>query len=143
MATVAEFSDSMLTGHVTCDRGLYTVSGRIKSGRGLLYRAADPADQRLAVAGSGLPFANPGMAFDGQNMGEAQVGNFGTFNFTITRPNSYYTHHGIKLVAPHVDLQVVNKEGVVVHEIRVPLGESIPNRSLTSLPGFPDRSTGR
>jgi len=143
MATVAEFSDSILTGRVTCDRGLYTISGRIKSGSGLLYRASDPADQRLAVAGSGLPFPNPEMAFDGQNMGQAQVGNFGTFNFTISRPNSYYTHHGIKLVPPHVDLQVLDKEGQIKHEIRVPVGKPIPNRSLTSLPGLPDRSTGR
>jgi len=143
MAVVAKFSDSMLTVHVACDRGLYTVSGRIKGGAGLLYRAADPADRRLAVAGSGLPFANPSMAFDGDNTGQAQIGNFGGFSFTITRPNSYYTHHGKVLVAPHVDLQVLNKEGVIAHEVRIPLGESIPNRSLTGLPGFPKRTTDR
>jgi hypothetical protein len=143
MALIAQFSDSFIVGRVTCDRGVYTVSGRVKAGDGLTYKAADPADQRLAVSGSGLPFANPAMAFDGSNMGDVQLKNFGMYEFKIGRPNSYYTHHGKVLVAPHVDLQVVDGKGVIIHVTRVELGKSIPNRSLTGLPGFPKRTTDR
>jgi len=143
MALIAQFSDSFITGRVTCDRGIFTISGRVKAGDGLSFKAADPADRRLAVSGSGLPFANPSMAFDGSNMGNAILKNFGMFDIQITRPNSYYTHHGKVLVAPHVDLQVLDDKGVIIHETRVELGEPIPNRSLTGLPGNPNRTTGR
>ena len=143
MALIAQFSDSFIAGRVTCDRGVFTISGRVKAGDGLSFKAADPADLRLAVSGSGLPFANPSMAFDGSNMGNAVLKNFGMFDFQITRPNSYYTHHGKVLVGPHVDLQVLDEKGIIIHETRVELGKSIPNRSLTGLPGNPKRTTDR
>ncbi len=118
---------------------VFTVQGMYKSGKEstLKYMAAAPPDLRQSYMGSGLPFATANMAYEGSpNKGEAKIGADGIFSFTVIRPNAYYIDNGSKMVQPHVHF-TIGKE-----YFDVALGvENMPNRSLTRLPGRPDRST--
>jgi hypothetical protein len=120
---------------------VYTVTGNCKvtsaDGR-LKYIASAPADMRMSLSGSGLPFPSEDVAFSGSlNKGEVQM-NGSNFAFQVKNPNSYYKNNGATLVYPHVQF-VIGSEIFMVS-----LGvKDTGNRSLSSLPGRPNRSTGR
>jgi len=104
----------------------------------LSYTASAPADRRAASMGSGLPFGTPEMAYEGTpNKGIAVINEKGLFQFMITKPNSYYVKGGSMMIPPHVHVTIGNEYFVI------PLGQPIPNRSLSNLPGMPIRSSRR
>jgi hypothetical protein len=103
----------------------------------LSFIAAAPADQRASHMGSGLPFASPDMAYEGTpNKGVVAVVN-GRFHITLVKPNSYYVKAGAMLIQPHVHITIGNEY------FSIPLGYNIPNRSLSGLPGMPNRTSRR
>ena len=126
---------------VHCENGIFLVEGQVRWSylaqvAQLNYAAADPADLRLAIAGSGLPFANPEMAYSGRNSGVASLDGSGRFKFMLVNPNSYYVHQGRKLVTPHLHLTLQLRDGSNRH-YEVDLGPGLPLRSLTNYPGMP------
>ncbi len=127
---------------VKADNGLITVSGSLGllAGAGihsLKFVAASPVNLTGSYMGSGLPFGNAQMAYEGTiNRGVAEVVN-GQFTFQVLSPNAYYVNCGTNLILPHVHLSIGEEW------IDIPLGETIPSRSLSSLPGKPNRSTRR
>lgn len=150
---VSEFSDKFISGRVTCDQGIYTVTGSLhwgfRNGAQLLYRAAEPADLRLSIKGSGLPFPNAEHAFGPTNSGHAKLDGNGRFQFQVINPNSYYksdiTKHigqGKILVEPILYLTIVLPDQTK-KTYEVDLGRGIPLRSLTSLPNKWIRSQAR
>jgi len=131
--------DGKCSGTIVKDNhGLLTISASTSVyGNELKYIAAAPADLRTSYMGSGLPFANPEMAYEGtENRGVASVVN-GRFQITVKTPNAYYVNNGTKLILPHVHVDIGNEY------FDIPLGDAIPSRSLSSLPGKPNRSTRR
>jgi hypothetical protein len=120
---------------------VFTVQGQYK-GTGvteLKYMAAAPPDLRQSYMGSGLPFATADMAYEGSpNKGETKIAADGTFSFTVIRPNAYYVNNGSKMVNPHVHFTI----GKEYFDVALGVG-NMQNRSLTGLPGRPERSTHR
>lgn len=116
------------------------VSGEFPEGGDgeLEYWAARPADFRASYHGSGLPFANPEQAYDRTpNQGIVPIES-GKFRFEIALPNSFYLQQGRHLLTPHV---LLRRKGDGLDAIQVlPLGQGIPHRSLTHLPGNYPRS---
>ena len=105
----------------------------------LKYMAASPPDFRQSYMGSGLPFPTANIAYEGSpNKGEVKISSDGVFSFTVIRPNAYYAENGSKMIQPHVHFTVGDEY------FDVALGvENMLNRSLSSLPGRPNRSTRR
>jgi len=149
MSVLSSFSSNQFAGRVVAlDQATIEVSGRFLGSVALpaqlRYQAASPAEKRLSVAGSGLPFANESMAYiDGVNSGLISLGGGGSFSFRLTRPNSFYCCQGKHLGDPHVLLTVIGSDGQSAPSERVLVGVRTPDRSLSSLPGRPIRSTGR
>lgn len=101
------------------------------------FWAASPPDRMTTFAGSGLPFANPEMAFENTPNRGAVRAVAGAFEIRLQFPNSFYVNMGKTLLPPHVLLRFCEPRS----EIKaVVIGEPIPNRSLTSLPGQYTRS---
>lgn len=119
----------------------YTIQGTCKgvAGSKVKYMAAAPPDLRLSYMGSGLPYGNEEIAYEGSpNAGEAPVSGNGSFQFQVVRPNAYYKDNGSTLVQPHVHFTIGNDYFDVALGIT-----NMSNRSLSSLPGRTNRSTGR
>ena len=119
---------------------VFTIQGVCKNvtGNTVKYMAAAPPDLRQSYMGSGLPFGNEEIAYEGSpNKGEATI-NGSNFSFTVISPNAYYKDNGSTLVKPHVHFTV----GQDYFDVALGVGH-IANRSLTNLPGRPNRSTGR
>ena len=112
------------------------ITGTCKAGGApkMRYAAAAPADLRMSYMGSGLPFPNEEVAYEGSpNVGEVQL-NGGQFSFRLVNPNSYYKNNSTTLVRPHVMFTI----GDQYFDVPVPARE-FPNRSLTSMPGRTNR----
>lgn len=106
-----------ITGHLT---------GSLSAAKEVEYLAASPADFRQSYTGSGLPFGNPKMAFEGsQNNGVVAIDHTGAFHIQLEVPNSYYTDLMGTLQGPEVLLMA---DSTVV---RIPITAPIPYRSLT------------
>lgn len=104
----------------------------------LKYLAQSPPDLRLSRSGSALPWANKDMAYcNTPNDGEVPIIN-GKFEITLVRPNGHYILNGSQLVPPHV-LVMTESDHFQINLDAI----AMPNRSLKSLPNFPDRSTHR
>ena len=132
-------SNGKCSGTIVKDNnGLITVSGSLSvSGDSLKYIASAPADLRSSYMGSGLPFGNPQIAYEEtENRGVVPVVN-GKFQLQVNSPNAYYVDCGSKLISPHVHVAIGDEYFII------PLGDTIPSRSLSSLPGKPNRSTRR
>lgn len=142
MAQVDKFNTPKCSGviHTDSDGWEITVQGVCQvNASSLRYAAASPPDLRMSRAGSGLPFPNDTVAYEGSpNVGEVPVSK-GRFSFKVTCPNSYYTKNGSELVKPHVHVTV----GTEYIDIPLASARVAANRSLTSMPGRSKRSTGR
>lgn len=102
----------------------------VEDGAQIEYLAARPADYRASYNGSGLPFANPEMAYDETpNHGVATVLD-GQVRIELFLPNSFYVDLGRTLLVPHVLLRARGSS----HYHIVPVANPIPHRSLTHLP---------
>jgi hypothetical protein len=126
---------------VTDDDWNMVINGlcKITGARTVKYAASAPADLRMSYMGSGLPFPNEDVAYEGTvNMGEVNITN-DAFTFKLVSPNSYYKNNGATLVAPHVHFTI----GTEYFDIPLPSARLFPNRSLTSIKGRPDRVIGR
>lgn len=94
------------------------------------FWAACPPDYIQSYTGSGLPFANPIMAYDNTpNRGSVKPDINGDFEFKIQMPNSYYNGLGTVYIKPHVNIRVKNDKNDNIHDIN--LGDGIPFRMLT------------
>ena len=117
-------------------KGNFLVTGRVHTNKHnaiVEYIAASPADHRSSYAGSGLPFPNAEMAYENTpNRGAVKTTN-GYFEIRISYPNAFYVEQGTKLLRPHLLIKTCEKDN---EEITVvPLGENIPDRTLTTSPG--------
>lgn len=116
--------------------GEYLVKGKIDNGPRdalITYWAANPPTFSVSYAGSGLPYANPLMAYENSpNKGSVKAVD-GNFQFRIRYPNSYYIGLGTVYVSPHVNIKICDSKGEGdVHKIE--LGDGIPFRTLTYAP---------
>lgn len=151
---ITRFSNNMLSGKIVCDRGVYIVTGQVQQPQGrvrLFYRSPEPTNLLQSIAGSGLPFPNPEMAFGPVNSGEARLDESGNFKFQVLRPNTYYEvgdiangiGQGKLLALPRLNFRTVSANNVT-NDLSVILDNQItPLRSLTNYPGKRIRSTGR
>jgi len=95
------------------------------------FIAACPPDYRASYTGSGLPFANEKMAFDGTpNKGSVPLRSGNTFSVKITYPNSYYAGLGTVIIPPtlYLTYKDINNEETIVS---IPVSKGIPYRLLT------------
>lgn len=137
MSLVSTFSNQDMTGEVFIDGDLFTIKGNLRvPQQSLRFWAAAPVERRMSLVGSGLPFATEEQAMESTpNQGRFQVGSMGNFEFAVRVPNGYYTCQGNTLVQPHVKILLEPLRRTYV----IQLGPVVPNRSLTSLPGRPNR----
>lgn len=108
----------------------------------LYYEAAAPFYAGSSFSGSGLPFHNPGQAFDTNvNSGTVKVSEDGRFSVRLHRPNSYHTEiDQNRPVPPRVSFFWTSK-GERRHKTVVLQESVVPYRSLRYPCGcFPDRS---
>jgi hypothetical protein len=99
-------------------------------GAKVYFWAAAPPTYGTSYYGSGHPYANPIMAYDGTpNKGMVEVKN-GTFNFNIKYPNAYYIGLGSLYVPPHVNLKLC-VEGMQDKYFNIQVDNGIPFRTLT------------
>lgn len=104
------------------------------------YFAAAPPDRMTNYAGSGLPFPNSEVAYEGSpNAGATRASNW-HYEFTLWFPNAFYTDLGATLQPPHVLVKVCAGDEPVE---AVVLGDPVPNRFLTSPPCGYTRSSFR
>jgi hypothetical protein len=97
------------------------------------YWAAQSPTYNGSFSGSGLPFANEEMAFQGtKNYGVVPVEK-GKFSLSVHYPNSYYKE-GV-LISPQIKIKVCNHENIAVSPIQqIHVGGSIPFRRLSYEP---------
>lgn len=114
--------------------GEYTVKGKLSKGgnRTILFWTANPPTYNSSYSGSGLPYANPEMAYENTpNRGMVKAVN-GHFEFKIRYPNSYYTGLGTVCVEPCCHIKICDSTEDKIHTIK--LGNGIPFRMLTYPP---------
>lgn len=142
MSLVSNFSNSDIGGEIYIDGDLFTIRGvsKIPEAQTLRFWAAAPVESRMSLVGSGLPFASEEQAMENSpNQGTFQVGALGNFEFAIRVPNGYYSCQGNTLNQPHVNILLEPLR----RQYTLQLGPVVPNRSLLSLPGRPNRQTYR
>jgi hypothetical protein len=113
--------------------GNVTVRGTVQSktlNPVIVFWAPNPPDYRSSFSGSGLPFANPGQAYD-------KTPNYGAvramgrqFEFKIKNPNAYYAGLGTLYIPPHVNVKVCEDGETDKHHV-IELGQGVAYRSLT------------
>jgi len=138
----AKFSDDYASGRVYATASGYQVQGKTTPNATIRYWAASAPDYHLSVAGTALPFANSEIAFSSANSGTIKADNAGLFTIDLCSPNSYYTCGGRQLIPPSVNFAInfgSNAEKVYY----VPLSIGYRDRSLSALPGRPDRAYDR
>lgn len=133
-----QFFDKITCQGVTLNNGdgNVTVRGTVQSHAMdpvIVFWASNPPDYRASFSGSGLPFANPGQAYDKTpNYGAVRAVNK-QFEFKIKLPNAYYAGLGSLYIPPHVNIKVCEPGAADKHHV-VELGQGVPYRSLT----YPD-----
>ena len=123
----------------TCDgvvedsgEGEFVVKGHINEigNSKILFWAPNPPTYNTSFSGSGLPFANPDMAYENTpNRGMVTAVN-GSFEFRVKYPNSYYMGLGTVHVEPCCHVKMCGDDKI--HTIK--LGNGIPFRMLTYPP---------
>lgn len=152
---VTKHSDQVLSAQITCEGGLFTFIGKMRTGKHqgvkVIYQAPEPSDLRQSVNGSALPYPNPQMAFGVVNTGIVIPDKEGDFSFQVMMPNSYYLDDDIMngvgqgkiLVKPHIKLNLTLGDGSE-KKYNFDIGShAMFLRSLTNYPGKFIRSTGR
>jgi len=142
MSLVSTFSNGDMTGNIYIDGDLFTIRGNllVPETQTLRFWAAAPVERRFSLVGSGLPFATQDQAMESTpNQGAFQVDPLGNFEFSLRVPNGYYDCQANTLVQPHVNILLEPLRRTYTLQ----LGPVVPNRSLTSLPGRPNRVTYR
>jgi len=108
------------------------IRGEIKKGPSdakVVYWAAAPPTYLQSYSGSGLPYANPEMAYESTpNRGIVRAKN-GKFAVKLYFPNSFYIDLGTTYVPPHVNIEIC--DGLKKKSFAVQIGEGIPYRTLT------------
>ena len=137
---IPKYWNSRLFDSVSCSgqvlsegQGDFLVRGTVKQANpnGIVkFFASSPPDHRTSYAGSGLPFANPEMAYESTpNKGAVRASN-GDFQFKVVYPNAFYVDQGKTLLPPHVLIKVCDEHHEETQAIV--LGDKIPHRTLTS-----------
>jgi len=140
----SNITDDQFQGEVYCLNDGYLVQGTTYgTGTKVRYWAANSPDSHLSLTGTALPFPNREVAFNpSMNVGNVVSDDRGRISFQITHPNSYYTCTGRQLIPPHLNFAIDFGNGQE-KLYYVPLNNGYRSRSLTNLPGRPNRSTGR
>jgi hypothetical protein len=135
-------SDGKCQGKIVTDNNWnITVNGvcEVVGGTSVRYAAAAPADLRMSYMGSGLPYPNEEVAYEGSpNIGEVPIKG-GAFSFQIISPNCYYKDNGSTMVQSHVHFVI----GSEYFDVPLPSARKFANRSLTGMPGRANRTAGR
>ena len=122
---------------------LITVAGHFNkkfNGKNIDYLAANPITRGYSYSGSGLPYPNPEVAYEGTpNVGSVSIDSEGDFKFDIEYPNSYYVRQGSILLNPHVHIYLKSEGWLYT----VDVGRPVQHRSLTGLTDRYNRTTGR
>jgi hypothetical protein len=143
MSQVGTFESQGCYGNITFDGKYFKIAGSCPSSVAALeYIASSPPDSNGSYMGSGLPFPNEEYAHSNTvNAGSLQTN--GSFEFLVLRPNVYYDDSGKHLINANVKVTLRKYDGSSV-SFRIDLGlSSVPDRSLTDIPGRYIRSTGR
>jgi hypothetical protein len=94
------------------------------------FLAANPPNYIQSYSGSGLPFANPEIAYENtKTKGFVMTDEKGNFSIRFRTPNSYYTALGTLYQKPHIQLKIISQETKNIHSLD--LSEGIPFRLLT------------
>lgn len=118
----------------------FTVNGNAPRSSTIRYMAASPLWRNYSYAGSGLPYPDADMAYDGTpNKGVVKTTLDGSFSITVAHPSEYYINLGKTLLKPHIKIHLVEQKKDLV----LLIGDYFPCRSLTGLPGHPNRTIGR
>ena len=121
------------------DLAIFTVNGKFHeiSNTTMSYWAANPIHRIYSYSGSGLPYANPEMAYENTpNQGDVIIDNEGKFIIRLDHPSAYYVRQGSTLLKPHVHLRANGLRKIFT----VQLADILPYRSLTGLPDRPNRT---
>ena len=98
----------------------------------IIFWASAPADHSTSFSGSGLPYANPEMAFENTpNTGKLIAYNK-SFVFRIKYPNAYYASLGTGYIPPSVNIKLCG-ENEPEQITSIIIDEGIPYRSLTHI----------
>jgi len=134
-----DYSSKFVCDGVVLDsgEGEYIVKGYLSSAKNstILFWAPNPPTYTQSYSGSGLPYANPNMAYENTpNRGAVKATN-GKFEFRVKYPNSYYVGLGTVYVEPSCQVKIcgTNSDNKI-HTIK--LGNGIPFRMLTYPPSF-------
>jgi hypothetical protein len=96
----------------------------------LFFWAAAPVTRGISFSGSGMPYANPLMAYDRTpNKGVINVTN-GRFEISIKHPNAYYIGLGSLYIPPHVNFKFCSP-GQADSYFSVQVDDGVPFRMLT------------
>lgn len=129
MSGSTEFKIHHLTPNMITIKG--TIYDNVK-GQTLEYYAAAPPDFRATYTGSGLPFANPQMAFDGSpNIGVVELSPGNNFTLNILYPNSYYIGLGTVIIPPTVYISYYSLTSQEKKIVPIQISKGIPYRLLT------------
>ncbi len=115
--------------------GEFIVRGHISSfeNNRIIFWAPNPPTYVTSYTGSGLPYANPSMAYDNTPNKGSVMAKDGNFEFRIRYPNSYYMGLGTVCVQPCCHVKLCDDDKI--HTIK--LGNGIPFRMLTYPPSAP------
>lgn len=94
------------------------------------YWASNKPTYCQSYTGSGIPFPNEKLAFEGtENKGLIRISN-NRFEIILDYPNSYYTDFGIKYVPPQVNIKFVDGNDQDISKVyTIKLGNGLPFRS--------------
>lgn len=93
--------------------------------------AANPIMRGYSYSGSGLPFPNPVVAFEGTPNWFSIDVNSGRFVATFSYPNSYYTMDATKRIPPSLFLVVQVKDRAEPLQLRMELPDELQLKTLT------------
>ncbi len=110
------------------------------AGKTVDYLAADPITRGYSYSGSGLPYPNAQIAYEGRsNVGQFVLDETGCGEFDIESPAAFYVKQGSILLNPHVNLYLPELGWMFT----VDVGRPVRDRSLTSMSDRPNRVTLR
>jgi hypothetical protein len=130
------FQNDLCNGKISYyPNGDLKVTGLVNDGNvtEINYWAAAPPTYGTSFYGSGHPYPNPIVAYDGTpNKGTIKVVG-GIFTFDIKYPNAYYVGLGSLYIPPHINLKTIKSGGKPENEkyFSIQIDGGIPFRTLT------------